>query len=106
MTLASDIFTLPFMLTIQPTYIKLAREVVHSCNSEKSFDVLKKIIELFREMGIHIIAEGIESEVQFELMRPVVDGFQGYWFALPGRMQEDCIALDEEMVADTRPYRN
>lgn len=79
-------FSLPFLLNLQPTYIKLAKEIIHSCNNERSLDVLKRLTEPFREMGIQIIAEGIETEVQFEQMQSVADAFQGYWIAHPRRM--------------------
>lgn len=82
-------FSLPFILNIQPTYIKLAKEIVHLCNNEKSLDVLKRLTHPFREMGIQIIAEGIETGEQFEQMQSVADAFQGYWISLPRKMPEE-----------------
>jgi EAL domain-containing protein (putative c-di-GMP-specific phosphodiesterase class I) len=81
-------FSLPFILTIHPTYIKLAKEVVHSCSNKKPLDVLKKLLAPFEEVGIQIIAEGIETEQQFEQMQSLASAFQGYLFAFPAMLQK------------------
>lgn len=81
-------FSLPSIEIIRPAYIKLARQVVHSCNSERSLNMLRSILAPFKEMGIQIIAEGIETEQQFQQMQSVADAFQGYWIALPRRMTD------------------
>lgn len=75
--------SLPFIMRLQPQYIKLAKEVVQSCSDERSREVLKRILQPFRDMGIQIIAEGIESEAQFESLLLVVDAFQGFWISKP-----------------------
>ncbi|MEF3302496.1 EAL domain-containing protein [Paenibacillus sp. GYB003] len=73
----------PFIMRLNPGFIKLAKEVIQSCSDMRSREVVKRIVQPFRDMGIQIIAEGIESEAQYESLQSVVDAFQGYWISKP-----------------------
>lgn len=75
--------SLPFIMQLKPQFIKLAKEVVQSCTEVRSRTVVKRIVQPFHDTGIKIIAEGIESEAQFESLQSVVDAFQGYWISKP-----------------------
>ncbi|WP_080833632.1 EAL domain-containing protein [Cohnella massiliensis] len=77
--------SLPFLLHLRPTIIKLADNVIQSCMIDD--EILKTVSNLmkpYREMGIKILAGGINSRVQFERMTLVADAFQGYWFSKLG----------------------
>lgn len=53
-------------------------------NNQSSAIVVQKTIELSREMGINVLAEGIETEEYFTYLRDKgCDLFQGYHFARP-----------------------
>ncbi|BFH16675.1 EAL domain-containing protein [Paenibacillus melissococcoides] len=75
--------SLPFILRLRPQYMKLAKEVVHACEDDSVLQWVEKLMHPFQEMGIQIIAEGIETEQHFQRMQEVADGFQGYWISEP-----------------------
>ena len=46
--------------------------------------LLKKLIEAFNQIGLHILAEGIETKEQMEFMKKCgCDLLQGYYFSRP-----------------------
>lgn len=75
--------SIPFILRLRPQYIKLAKEVVHACEDDSVLKCIEKLMHPFQDMGIEIIAEGVETELHFQRMQRVADGFQGYWIAEP-----------------------
>ncbi|NGP58535.1 EAL domain-containing protein [Paenibacillus thiaminolyticus] len=75
--------SLPFILRLRPKYIKLAKEVVQACEDDSILKFTEKLMHPFQDMGIQIIAEGIETELQFQRMQRLADGFQGYWISEP-----------------------
>ncbi|RJG24352.1 EAL domain-containing protein [Paenibacillus thiaminolyticus] len=75
--------SIPFILRLKPQYIKLAKEVVHACEDNSVLQCIEKLMHSFQDMGIQIIAEGIETELQFQRMQRFADGFQGYWISEP-----------------------
>lgn len=53
-------------------------------NSEKSKLILSKIIKMAKKLGLVVISEGVESEVNAEFLRNAgCDFFQGYLFSKP-----------------------
>ncbi|TDL58206.1 EAL domain-containing protein [Paenibacillus dendritiformis] len=75
--------SIPFILRLKPQYIKLAKEVVHACEDDSVLKFTEKLMRPFQDMGIQIIAEGIETELHFQRMQRFADGFQGYWISEP-----------------------
>ncbi|MBN3526620.1 EAL domain-containing protein [Paenibacillus apiarius] len=75
--------SLPFILRLGPTYIKLAKEVVHACEDDSVLKCIEKLMQPFQDMGIQVIAEGVESESHFQRMQRIADAFQGYWISEP-----------------------
>lgn len=75
--------SIPFILRLKPQYIKLAKEVVQACEDDSILKFTEKLMRPFQDMGIQIIAEGIETEQQFQRMQRFADGFQGYWISEP-----------------------
>ncbi|WP_420916910.1 hypothetical protein [Paenibacillus thiaminolyticus] len=63
--------------------MKQAKEVVHACEDDSILKFTEKLVHPFQDMGIQIIAEGIETERQFHRMLRFGDGFQGYWISEP-----------------------
>lgn len=58
--------------------------IMHIFDNESAAIVVHKTIELSREMGLNVLAEGIESEEYFEYLRDKgCNLFQGYHFARP-----------------------
>jgi EAL domain-containing protein (putative c-di-GMP-specific phosphodiesterase class I) len=65
--------------------IKMAMEFVHGISvSEKDEAIAKVIINLASNLGLKVIAEGVETESQFEFLKSrVCDEVQGYYFYRP-----------------------
>ncbi|MED1745762.1 EAL domain-containing protein [Brevibacillus borstelensis] len=73
--------SLPFLINLQPKYIKLANEIILACQDEMILNKLVKLIQPFKEMGIQFIADGIESQEQFVRMQLLADAFEGAWIS-------------------------
>ncbi|HZK20440.1 MAG TPA: GGDEF domain-containing phosphodiesterase [Treponemataceae bacterium] len=65
--------------------VKLDRSLIVGMeNSRKGLVGLEMIVDMFKNMNTEIIAEGIETKSQIELVRNLrVDLIQGYYFARP-----------------------
>ncbi len=77
--------SLEYLTSLRPDYVKLDRDLVvqaeHKPSARQSLDI---IIEQAKQLGIKIIAEGIETESQMQMCRGAgVDFMQGYLFGMP-----------------------
>jgi EAL domain-containing protein (putative c-di-GMP-specific phosphodiesterase class I)/GGDEF domain-containing protein len=65
--------------------LKLDRSLIHNLSSHwKDVAILRSIISLGKELDVAVIAEGVETEQQFqELKRLGCRQVQGYWLARP-----------------------
>lgn len=65
--------------------VKIDKSFVDSILSDRrDAAVCKGIIAMAKEMGMKVVAEGVETREQFEcLLRYGCDAFQGYYFAYP-----------------------
>ena len=65
--------------------LKIDRVFVNAmARSRKSNHIVKSLVNLSHDLGMDVIAEGIESEQEAELMRNYKTGFgQGYFFSRP-----------------------
>lgn len=82
--------SLSYLKKLPVDRIKIARELVSSIHID-DFDYLlvKSIIEVSRAKGIKIIAEGIETEEQWEALKELqCDEVQGFLFGRPMPPQE------------------
>lgn len=58
-------------------------------NIEKSQIVIKSIVSLIKQLGIRVVAEGIETKSQVEMLRQAnCDIIQGYYFSKPLPVKE------------------
>lgn len=74
------------MLTDIPAgTVKLDRGFMnHSVNSEKNQALLRNIIRLCKEMGFTVVAEGVETKAQVQLLKALqCDMAQGFYFSRP-----------------------
>ncbi len=77
--------SLEYLTALRPDYVKLDRDLVvqaeHKSSARQSLDL---IIEQAKQLGIHVIAEGIETESQMQMCRSAgVDFMQGFLFGMP-----------------------
>ena len=57
--------------------------------NEKTKLVMNSVVEMIRNMGLHIVVEGIEEKQQLDAMASIgVDYIQGYYFSKPLPLQE------------------
>ena len=84
----SHLRTLPFHK------IKIDRSFVHDlCQAPRAQQLLDGVVRLCRSLGLSTVAEGVETEAQFALLKAMgVDEYQGYWFGRP-QPQPDWLAL-------------
>lgn len=77
--------SLEYLTALRPDFVKLDRDLVtqaeHKSSAKQSMDV---IIAQANQLGIKVIAEGIETESQMQMCRSAgVDFMQGYLFGMP-----------------------
>ena len=82
-------------------YLKIDQHFVSTLdNNPKSQAVVRAIIELAHGMNMQAIAEGIETQMQLEVLRQLGCDFgQGYHLSRPMTQQQ----LNELLVATTNP---
>lgn len=69
-------------------------------NNEKSLVILEHTISMLKELGVHIIAEGVETAEAEEWMKEKkVSEIQGYFYAKPMPEQELLIFLKEHVLS-------
>jgi EAL domain-containing protein (putative c-di-GMP-specific phosphodiesterase class I) len=70
--------------------LKIDRSFVQELDSKHSKHPLVKIIvDLARELGLDVVAEGVETRNQFEILKRLgCDRLQGFWFNRPLETQE------------------
>ncbi len=78
------------IIDIPADTIKLDRIFMKNCkSSSKGIYFLKRVIELIRGLGYHVICEGVESEDQVQILRDAgCEEAQGFLFAQPLAMEE------------------
>lgn len=77
--------TLDMLMLLQPDYIKIDRSFISDCDTVAENEAfLRKARHLTKEMGIKILAEGIERQEELELCRQLGFDFgQGYLLGRP-----------------------
>lgn len=77
--------SLEYLTALRPDYVKLDRDVVVEAEHRtKTRDQMQHIVSTAKDLGIRVIAEGIETPGQMQLCAQLgVDYLQGYLFARP-----------------------
>lgn len=77
---------------IPATKLKLGRAFTMTLpENRRSMAVVKAMVQLGKDLGMTVIAEGVETKEQMEAVRDLnVDGIQGYYYAKP--MQVDVLS--------------
>ena len=75
--------------------LKIDRSFVFSmCQDNQSMDVVKTIVELARNLGMGVVAEGVETSEQVERLRELGCEFgQGYYFSRPVPADQACLLI-------------
>jgi EAL domain-containing protein (putative c-di-GMP-specific phosphodiesterase class I) len=74
-----------YILAIRPDFLKIDGSLVKTIeHNERSFILVKAIVQFSHEFGIEVIAEFVHSERVFEMLKKIgVDAFQGFYFSEP-----------------------
>lgn len=77
--------SLSYVMQLPVKIIKLDKELVWSYfTNKKSAIAMKHEVSMLHELGLVIVAEGVENAEQFEAMKELgIDQIQGYYFSKP-----------------------
>ena len=78
------------LIDIPVDIVKLDRAFVHYCESmDRGVNFLKQLVMMVKEMGYHLVCEGVETEEQIRVLKGIgCEEGQGYWFAKPMSQKE------------------
>lgn len=77
--------SLNLLTVLKPDFVKFDRELIRGVDGDLyKQKVFSKLVEMARELGIHTLAEGVETEGEYRwLAAQGVEYLQGYLFARP-----------------------
>ena len=78
--------------------IKLDKSFIDNYTDAKGSKIITGIINLIKNIGLPVTAEGVETEAQYEFLREMdCDSIQGYYFARPMPFENfrDCLEHNE-----------
>jgi EAL domain-containing protein (putative c-di-GMP-specific phosphodiesterase class I) len=77
--------SLNMIIELKPDIIKIDRNIIKDIDKDDyKVSVYKALVSLARDRGIKILAEGIETAYELEIIKEIgVDYLQGYYFAKP-----------------------
>jgi EAL domain-containing protein (putative c-di-GMP-specific phosphodiesterase class I) len=77
--------SLNYLSRLPADRLKLDKSLVHNLTTQwKDVAIVRAVIELGKELGIAVIAEGVETEQQFQILKNLgCPQVQGYLLALP-----------------------
>ena len=83
--------SIAFLKDFDVDIIKIDKTFVDDIENEKDKIYVKAIVDMAKALKKELVAEGIENEIQFNILKGMgVDYFQGYFFAKPMK-EEDFI---------------
>ena len=93
--------SLTLLRALPRTAIKIDQSFVHDMvRDEGDLSIVRALSGLGHDLGIKVVAEGVESEEQAELLRQVgVDVFQGFLYGKPVPAREFTTQLRELRLA-------
>ena len=73
------------LIKLGPDAIKIDRELIENLPGDRSrCDMVRSIIDIGRSLSVRVVAEGIETPEQADLLRQLgCDVLQGYYFSRP-----------------------
>lgn len=77
--------SLAYLKNIPIDTLKIDKSFVDNLGELKASDIItSSLIEMMQKLGMEIIAEGVETEVQFEFLKKMnCDNIQGFYLAKP-----------------------
>ncbi|MCF2858748.1 EAL domain-containing protein [Pseudoalteromonas sp. SMS1] len=95
--------SLSHIIDNQVDYLKIDKSFVDSLMQDKNKQIMIScLVSMAQQLGIKVIAEGVESQVQLQMLAELgCDHIQGYYYS-PARPLNACITLLEEFNAPER----
>lgn len=92
------------LLSLMPEYVKLDIELIHNIDTDKNrLDFLENLIIYFKSKNIKIIAEGVETKEELEVLALCgVDYIQGFFFGRPQMVPVPPLPEAVKTLADIR----
>jgi len=73
-----------YIIQINPDIIKIDGSLIKNLKDDKTFKLVKFIVEFAKEYDIKVIAEFVSDKEKFEILKKLeIDCFQGYYFCKP-----------------------
>jgi EAL domain-containing protein (putative c-di-GMP-specific phosphodiesterase class I) len=90
-----DYSSLSYLARLRVNRLKLDKSLIHSLTiNKKSESVMNALISLGAELGVEVIAEGVETETQFQMLTDMgCRQVQGYLLARPMQATQAQVAL-------------
>jgi diguanylate cyclase len=90
--------SLSYLNSLPIDHVKIDKSFIDvMLQSEKDRKIVKAIIKLAHNIGLHVVAEGVESKEQFEtLQNNQCESIQGYYISKPVRYEEIISMIQEE----------
>lgn len=84
--IGSGYSTIELLKELKPDYAKIDRDLIRNCHVDSSkLEKVQQLRMVTKEMGIILLAEGIETMEEYNAVQPYVDLAQGYYFGKPMR---------------------
>ena len=90
--------SLSYLNSLPIDHVKIDKSFIDvMLQSEKDRKIVKAIIKLAHNIGLHVVAEGVENKEQFEtLQNNQCESIQGYYISKPVRYEEIISMIQEE----------
>ena len=91
---------LSYLLQLPISSLKIDRSFIAPLeHNEHNLQIVQTIVMMARGLGLKVVAEGVETEVQLEQLKKLnCEGAQGYYFSEPMRFEEVENFLSEKQV--------
>ena len=82
--------SLSYLQKLPIQYLKLDKSFVAGMTSkEGDLSIAENILSLSKTLGLQVIAEGVETKEQFDILhRKGCNFFQGWYFGRPGKLPD------------------
>lgn len=90
--------SLNYLRSLPIDTLKIDKSFVdHVCHNQKDEYMIRMIIDLAKYLDIHLVAEGVEEEEQYQMLRSLgCDTIQGYYFSKPLKYNDAVLLVKTE----------
>lgn len=91
---------LSYLLQLPISALKIDRSFIAPLeDSENNLQIVQTIIMMARNLGLKVVAEGVENEAQLEQLKKLnCEGAQGYYFSKPMSFEDVKTFLNEKQI--------